>query len=52
MIEKTKRKLMTISLAPDFYRLLRSLYADGLRKDPKLTFSQFIRDALKEHFGK
>lgn len=52
MIEKSKRKLMTISLAPDFYRRLRSLYADELRKSPKLTFSRFIRDALKEYFGK
>ncbi len=48
----TTRKLMTISMTEEFYRRLRSLYADELRKEPNLSFSQFIREALKDRFEK
>lgn len=50
MNPKKRRELMTISVPADFFADVKKRYADERRKRPKLSFSQFIREAVREYF--
>lgn len=47
----SRRRLLTISLSPSQEKRLRELFDSARSLNPRLTFSQFIRNALKDYFN-